>query len=392
MKRQYVCRAAVLLLFGGSIVASVESVEQKNAWKGRVENKDGVSIVYNPEKPVYGEVRLDLREELSLGREDDERYLISGWGPLAVNAAGNIAIYNYKDAVIREYDASGTYLRTFGRKGQGPGEYQFVQSLFYDENGRLIALETNRLIVYGPDGKNPETMTWQSQLGASVPLGKNFIGRTMVRESYSVEMITPKGETIRELDRFAWPVQKAAMFQMGFGYMNPFLPQIFFAPLGGGKAAYVYGLDYRYRVLDPSGRMILEVQKEEKGESYTDKDKSSILAAESEANEKPISDFKDMYVFPDRKSFIYGMTADQDGWVYLMRTPVEKGKRPDLRFDVFDADGRYLARIVLPSLIVSLNYLFRNDRLYAWTSDPESGDVFLKRYRIANLKEIGKAR
>ena len=48
---------------------------QNPEWKGKISDEDGVKVVNNPEKPLYGEINFDLEEDLSIGRTDDENYL-----------------------------------------------------------------------------------------------------------------------------------------------------------------------------------------------------------------------------------------------------------------------------------------------------------------------------
>jgi len=54
------------------IVLSVfifSSAHEESQWKGKIEYEDGVKIITNPSEPFYGEIKFDMEENLSLGRE-----------------------------------------------------------------------------------------------------------------------------------------------------------------------------------------------------------------------------------------------------------------------------------------------------------------------------------
>jgi hypothetical protein len=39
---------------------------QEARWKGKIEKPDGVKIIKNPNKPLYGETEFELEEDLSI--------------------------------------------------------------------------------------------------------------------------------------------------------------------------------------------------------------------------------------------------------------------------------------------------------------------------------------
>jgi len=64
---------SIALFFSASIML-VSCGEQKAGWKGTIEEENGVTTIKNPKEPYYGELHLDLEEDLVIGREDDENY------------------------------------------------------------------------------------------------------------------------------------------------------------------------------------------------------------------------------------------------------------------------------------------------------------------------------
>jgi len=112
--------------------------EDKAAWTGRIEIVDGGTNVHNPNGPKFENRTLDLAEDLSIG-EDKGRpeSIFSRIGGLAVDEPGNIYAVDSREAVVRVFDEEGGYVRTIGRRGQGPGETQYPVFVQVTAQGEL---------------------------------------------------------------------------------------------------------------------------------------------------------------------------------------------------------------------------------------------------------------
>jgi DNA-binding beta-propeller fold protein YncE len=58
------------------------------------------------------------------------------------------------NARIMKFDASGKFIKTWGRKGMGPGEFDVVHTLAFDSRGRLFVgdRQNNRLQIFDQNG------------------------------------------------------------------------------------------------------------------------------------------------------------------------------------------------------------------------------------------------
>jgi hypothetical protein len=104
-----------------------------------VELKDGVRLVHNlkprSEKPAVG---LEFSQQIGELEAKDEDYLFAFPISVAEDGQGNIFILDTKDGCVKKFTPAGQYLMRFGRNGQGPGEFQYPQTIDVSPQGRLF--------------------------------------------------------------------------------------------------------------------------------------------------------------------------------------------------------------------------------------------------------------
>jgi DNA-binding beta-propeller fold protein YncE len=74
---------------------------------------------------------------------------------MAVDDTGSIYILDSGNQRVQKFSPEGKYVATFGRKGQGPGEFDSPRSFDLDSKGHLYVLDGNqkRIQVFSPEGK-----------------------------------------------------------------------------------------------------------------------------------------------------------------------------------------------------------------------------------------------
>ncbi len=72
------------------------------------------------------------------------------------HTGGGTAIGN---ARIMKFDKAGKFLKTWGRKGMGPGEFDVIHTVAFDSRGRLFVgdRQNNRVQIFDQDGKHIAT-------------------------------------------------------------------------------------------------------------------------------------------------------------------------------------------------------------------------------------------
>ena len=152
-KPKLILTIAIFFLF--TVSCTKTKIAEKAEWRGEIEYENGVKVVKNPADPVYGEVLLDLEQDLSIGREYDDNYMFYRIMDIKVDEDGNIYVLEIGNLRIQKFSKNGSYLCTIGRKGQGPGEFQMpIRMVINEVEGTIGVKDMRKLIIFGKDGKH----------------------------------------------------------------------------------------------------------------------------------------------------------------------------------------------------------------------------------------------
>src|SRR5688572_4630877 len=115
----------------------------------------GVTVVSADNPPLWG-TNIRLVRELRIGVADGaEEYMFSGADRLATAvtpANGHIFVLDVGSSTVREFDSAGKYVRTFGRRGSGPGEIGRSGTIAVTGNSLLVYDQANRRLNIYPLG------------------------------------------------------------------------------------------------------------------------------------------------------------------------------------------------------------------------------------------------
>lgn len=348
-----------------------------------------------------------LVEEVAIGvLEGPDEYQFGQVSDLAVDAGGGIYVFDAQVPSLRYYDATGSYVRTLGGEGQGPGEYLDVSLglAVRHSDGRLVMRDprNSRLNVYEPDGSPSES--WRVESGL-------FTSRAMVLDSADhmwLKILTGPTE-----QNAPWPVGLLHLDAEGEvvdTLVPPLLPgepsTVAGGPFGVGKVwamsplgGIVVGVnrDYVLHHYRPGGTILriertlpaVPVHPEEQAEHEARLDwlwerQGQFMTAERQ----PVPDLKPAY-----RSVVVG----EEGriWVrrYVEAEKVEEEEAgdpdPDAQppltwveppvYDVFEPDGRFLGSLTLPPRTTL--FVFRGDRLWGLRSG-EFDETYVVGFRI----------
>jgi len=114
---------------------------------------------------------LALEEEIRIGSLDDPEVGFTSIGDVWVSPSGQVYVAETRELEIRVYGTDGMLLRTYGREGDGPGEFRaiggfgVVGDTLWVSDGRL-----HRTTLFALDGQVLATVTALLE----VPIGEEF--------------------------------------------------------------------------------------------------------------------------------------------------------------------------------------------------------------------------
>lgn len=359
-------RYGVLGVLAAALAVSAAGPGQVQ-WRGSVVKEGDVTVVRNPKEPLYTTPVFELKEELSLGGPEAQgEYAFGEVRTFAVDDAGTFYVLDGKLDHVKVFDAAGRYVRTIGRKGQGPGELDRPRMLSINRaGGELAVLElSRRMSFFKLDGTFLRHVSFKgiwALYGHLDSKGNIYVTEGVVDPKdprYELKKLGPDASPVAMLVRSPGPKP---------GDFNPFMAVAFWRIGRDDRIVHGYPGTYELQVFAGDSLKIIrkfgrdydpvEVTEEEKDEQKKDTPQGIGLA---------FSKFHSAY---------YRFFLSDLGHVIVQTWE----KTPDGKFlhDVFDAEGRFIGRIPLkPSGGEILKGKF-----YAREEDDE-GYQLVKRYAV----------
>jgi len=135
MRYKTICLLCYLITSCGRPVAD------SDGWSGTVDTlESGRVVIHNPDVPSRG-WSWELRESFRLGAFLEEGPELFGQiAGLELDGEGRVYVLDGQASEIRVFGRDGAFLRSFGQKGEGPGELENGSGLAFDSQGTLWVL------------------------------------------------------------------------------------------------------------------------------------------------------------------------------------------------------------------------------------------------------------
>jgi hypothetical protein len=362
-------RTVCLSLILAFLLPLLAHAQKPPEWKGRIEKEGDVAVVKNPNKPLYGAGVFSLEQDLAIGGEESADYVFATISSVAVSDDGTIFVLDQKDWNVKVFDRDGKFLRTFGKAGEGPGEFSMPRSIHFTARDEVVVVEMNRrLSFFKMSGEFVRTVSAGTLnfMDARPDSKGNFFVYLL-----AMEEANPRYE-LRKVDgglKDLFAVESSPMPNTERDGFNPFFPVLRWALLPGDRVVCGYAVKYEFRIHDAAGRIVRKIQ--------MDPDPVPISKEDIDERTKgtPPALRQTMKIPKYYPAFRYIVTDDEDRIFVLTweRPPDRKG----FYFDVFDREGRYIVRTVLPVILP----LIRKGYLYA-AEETAEGYPLLKRYKV----------
>ncbi|MCX6569008.1 MAG: 6-bladed beta-propeller [Candidatus Aminicenantes bacterium] len=336
----------------------------------KVKTENGVTIVTNgkkPDPPKGAPTRLILEEIYTVGGGDAPDSSFVEISALDVLKDGTVYVLDTKDSRVKVFDAKGKFLRAFGKAGQGPGEMnQPVGILITPENEVLVEDALNqRLAVFGLDGTFSRHISTAKALGLS---GIQMDGRGLiVARSMGLGEAGKMSMDVKTYDKDFNPKVKLASFEFPVSLqakINPFSAMnLLYALDGQGRLYFGSPPGYEIKVLSLEGKPLKTIGREYDPVPITKEDKDEMLGLVPNVSGVNV---RDMIQFPEHFPPFGNFVLADEGRL-LVRT-YEKGRaKKEYYWDVFDAEGRYIAKVP----IVHEIRLWRDGKAYFFVEDDD---------------------
>ena len=119
--------------------------------KYEIHEVNGIKTIENFEMPIQ---QFSLEKDFVISDETKE-YIISNVRDIAGDKEGNLYVLDGKECDVKVFDSTGQYIRSFSRKGKGPGELYSPGSIYINDSNEILIKEMTRakMIVFSIDGE-----------------------------------------------------------------------------------------------------------------------------------------------------------------------------------------------------------------------------------------------
>jgi hypothetical protein len=343
----------------------------------------GIPIVYNPKEPVGRDeqpVSLTLKLDFSIGDDSgDENYMFSEMGFINVDDQENIYIIDWKETKIKVFDKYGKHVRSFGKKGQGPGELGMPQ--------RMELLPGNKLVVSDSANAKFVFFSLDGEFIKDVPMGRNrFLGRFRFDSDgcvYTDTRTYDEKKTIAEFKKFDPDFNPVATFASVETtreprVVNAFTPTLLIQMTSGENLVWGVTSEYQLTLMDRNGKILKKIVKDYEPVKITkEHEKKLILDTWGERGIRPGIKFE----IPSHFPAIQYITIDDEDRLFVRTYDYQEidGEYAE-RYDIFDAEGRYIAKFFHPADEVI--FWPRKNKMYSLALATDEDVEMLKRYSM----------
>lgn len=400
----------LLLLFTGCT-----SRKSETAHSFRIYEEDGVTIAETTGGPKYAGELFTYEKMMVLDTGQSDETLLYRPSQFLADEFGNLYVNDMGKGCILVFNAAGRYLRSIGRKGQGPGEFSGgLIELIHDGVIHFFELMQRRTTRYRTDGTFIDITT--------LPIGVGLLGATgylilpddsrlvLIGDSNTADLgetqrrgavvISAAGDTLG-LVRTPWirvskkteiPMRETvAIVAMPLAY-GP-VPMALYHPYHG----IVLSMSIRpeLEIYDLSGyrTRTIRIELDPESVSELDKDKSrqtllQNVAESSEVVKQMVEAQVKQMQFAEKKAFWGFANIDDDGYFWLdLSLPPAIMSGDTHNYRVLSPDGEYLG---ITSRPYGTGAIVSHGRLLILEEDPESGEVsptiYLIRPAVEGLK------
>jgi len=303
---------------------------------------------------------LHLEEEFKIDLQSDDiaEIGLTTISDFVVDSKGNLYFLNMRSSedVIFQFDRNGSFVDSYVRKGQGPGEIQFSYYLRINIQDEIIIADpmSRKLLILSKDGDVIRETRLGSNINGVFPLENgNYLIQKYLRgtneniRQFHLILCTPELQEIKVPKKIENPVARPSSSRIK-GIYSGFAIHPNFVWCVSKENIFVEERErgYEISVYDLEGNLQRKVRKEYTSINISEEHKKKFLKEiESVAGEE----LRKKVYFPKYwPPFRYFFT-DDNGRLFVMT--YEKGKNlNEYEYDIFNSNGVFVGRISLGNI------------------------------------------
>lgn len=338
----------------------------------------GQVVVSSPDIPVFPRRSLPaLVEELRIGSIDGTCDAFGQVFSLAVDGDGRIYVTDFRANEIRVFSAEGECLRTFGRSGEGPGEFTMLAGILWRPPGLLWAIDAvqGRFTVLDSLGNVMATHRMVSPRSASLPwrLWGDSGGNLYYWDPGPGNIIKyGPGLDLSPQDTFRVPKLEREMYEQAYGNIRartpvPHSPRLVHTVDSDGHVWLAQTSVFDLHETTFSGDTLRTVRLRRPAPQLTGRERDSLVEATGLSAQR----------LPEAKTVLGAFSVAPNGWIWA-----ERGGRSITVWDVFDERGHYVGAVTPPTPIATEPFPVFGDRTVTAVTEDELGVQYVVRLRV----------
>ena len=183
---------------------------------------------------------------------------------------------------------------------------------------------------------------------------------------------------------------------ISFVMFHDYTPQLCFAPLDEQSFTYGFPSEYEIIIADERGFSHLIIRKEETQKMISRSEKNKIIeelkkSISEDGRKWPDSVLEEAYHFPSHRPFFNNIYVDEKKRLLVMKVNSILEENDFTELDLFNSEGFYLYRVIIPKYRVMNPHsprIIRNGFLFDVKEDIDTGAVSIRRFNIKNWDQI----
>lgn len=360
-------------------------------------------------KDIYKTGKVRFIPELTIDNASmPEDVFLESAVDIKCDRKGYVYVCDYRANDIKVFDEEGTFFKTIGRKGQGPGELS---------RPYVFAVTDDRLIIWNMGNRRLDALTKDGEFIKSVyvslidgaprmmralPNGnvvvaseKVYFGELDKPQEYFIDIYSPDLEKKKRI--YVQKIWRNKFVRKGDGIANipvPFSPRVYWDVSPKGEIVIGYSRRYEIKIYDMNGEKVSSFSHAYTPQKVINEDKKRFFALIASSSggriRRGASDFIVKHTkFPKIKPAFQQIKVDSEGNILVM--VYRKNRDEEGRFfDVFDSQGNFLGDVQIIGEIGFPYFSVIKEGTFWQQEANESGFIKIIKYRISKVSTLSR--